>query len=662
MKLLSSTHISNMELKNRIVMLPMQLGYCKGGYVSDQIVEFYRERAKGGAALIIVGNCPIDGHGYMDSLSLSKDAYIPGHQKLTQAVKESGSKIAAQLFHPGRYSSSAVTGLQSLAPSSLASGLTREEPKELSVGDIKQVIDRFGQAAVRVKKAGYDAVEIIGSAGYLISEFLSPLTNKRTDEYGGSFANRMRFCLEVFHEVREKVGSMPIIFRISGNDFMVNGIPNEEVIDLVKELGKLGVDAFNVTGGWHESPVPQITMDVPNGAYVYLAQSIRKATNLPVIACNRINNPFDGEEILQNGGVDMIGMARGLLADPYLPVKTAQNRMDEIRRCIGCNQGCLDNVFRNRETECLVNARAGKELEYSLENTEKIKKVLVIGGGVSGMEAAIVAAQRGHEVTLWEKSDELGGQALLAGATPGRQDFLNLVEDSECNLYAAGVHVEFNMEATVEKILSFKPDAVIVATGAEPIIPSIPGIEKPHVTAAWNILNKKYIPGQKIVVIGGGAVGLETASYLAAMGTIDAETVKFLLLNKAETPERIVELATKGTKDVVVIEMEKSIGRDIGPSTKWILLDKIKKAHVDVRTLTTVKSIEDDGVIIESKDGKVEKIGCDTVAVAIGAKSENQLFKDLEQKIPEVYLIGDASKPRKAIDGIKDGFVLGHQI
>ena len=664
MKLLEPIKIGSMELRNRIVMPAMHLGFCQDGYIGDRIVNFYRERAEGGAGLIVVGGCYISPHpAYWGMVEIGDDRFIPGHRRLAGAIREAGACAAAQLFHAGRYESSVFSRRQPIAPSPIPSAMTRETPREMTLEDIAEVIAQFAAAASRAKEAGYNAVEVIASAGYLISEFLSPITNRRSDEYGGSFENRCRFGEEVIKAVRQAVGpGYPVMVRLTGNEFMPGGNTNREIRQFARRLQEAGADAFNVTGGWHESRVPQITMNVPLGAYIYLAQGIKQAVEVPVAACNRINDPWLAEELLVQGRADLVGMARGLMADPELPNKVRDGRFREIRKCIGCNQGCLDNIFRGKSCTCLVNSRVGREAETVLKPAGFPKQVLVIGGGAAGMEAARVAASRGHQVTLWERKDRLGGQLLLAGAVPGRADLLNLVEYLKESLPVLGVRVELNKEAGPEEVRSFAPDAVVVATGARPQNPNIPGIELGHVVDAWKVLSGRVELGRRVVIIGGGAVGCEIGLYLAQMGTIDSETVRFLLVNEAETTDTIKELATRGVKDITILEMDKTVGRGIGVSTRWVILQELARMGVKIRTGTAAQAIEKEGVIVTRPDGQTEKIPADSVVVAIGAEAENQLYQALKSEFLTVYPVGDANKPRTALEAIREGFDVGSAI
>lgn len=659
MKLLSPIKVGGLELRNRIVMSAMHLGFAEEGFVTERLIRFYEERAKGGAGLIVVGGCDIDEHAYPTMVSINDDKYIPGLRDLTERIKAQGARICCQLFQPGRYSFSVLSGVKPVAPSPVYSALTRETPRELTIQEIHGIIDKFGQAAARAKAAGFDMVEIIGSAGYLIGQFLSPKTNLRQDEFGGSLENRMRFGLEVVRQVRKAVGKdIPISFRFPGNELVPGGTSSEELLEFARQLEKAGVDLFNVTGGWHESIVPQLTMDVPEGVFVYLATAVKQAVRVPVVASNRINDPMLAEKILKEGRADLVTMARGLMADPYLPQKVQEGRLNEIRKCIACNQACMDHVFSMQPIECMINPEAGHEFELTIKPALKKKKILVVGGGPGGMEAARIASIRGHEVHLWEKQNRLGGQLNLASIPPGRAEFRHLIDYLVTALNKQGVKIELNKRADVDEIKALGFDVVIVATGAEPLKPDIPGADKPHVTDAWTLLEQAPEIGKDVVVVGGGAVGCETALHLARMGTIDPEVLHFLFVHKVEDPERLYSLATKGIKNVTLVEQDAKIGRDIGRSTKWVIAVDLPRYGVKVLTSTKVISIGDDHVLVE-REGQEMKMSCDNVVLAIGSKPVNDLVYRLNGVVQEIYVIGDAKKPRKVMDAMHEGFRLG---
>jgi len=660
--LFSSISVRNMELRNRIVMTAMHLGYTPEGEVTDQ--RFYEARAKGGVGLIIVGGCPIDEYGGMAGMiGLNHDRFIPGLKRLTSAVQAHGAKIAAQLYQAGRYTHSAmIGGRKPFSASAVRSRLTGETPRALEIHEIPAVQDKFAEAALRAKKAGFDAVEILGSAGYLICQFLSPLTNKRDDEYGGPLENRMRFGLEVVQKVRSAVGpDYPILMRIAGNDFMEGSHTNREARIFASELEKVGVDLFNVTGGWHETRVPQLTMFVPRRAYVYLAQGIKSAVSVPVLASNRINDPAIGEEIIRNGEADLVTMARALLADPELPNKAKEGKAHLIYHCVACNQGCFDNIFQLRPASCLVNPRAGKEGELALEPAPKVKKVLVIGGGPAGMKAACIAAERGHKVILMERGDQLGGQILLNRQIPGRQEMLMVAKDLERNLPALGVDIRLHQEAERSIVEEIHPDVVVVATGAQPIRPDIPGAEGPNVVQAWEVLAGRRGVGGRIVIVGGNAVGLETALYLANVGTLSPDVLHFLVTNRAETWDFIEERLNKGNKEVIVVEMAGRMGQDIGLSSRWTVMAELRRLGVALMTATKAVSISEGGVEVEKADGK-GFIKADSVVLAMGSRAEAKIADDIRDLVQEVYVIGDAKEPRNALEAIREGFIVGLNI
>jgi 2,4-dienoyl-CoA reductase (NADPH2) len=662
--LFSPIKINNMELKNRIVMTAMHLGYTPEGEVTDRLIDFYTIRAKGGVGLIIVGGCSIDEYGGMLSMiCIRDDQYIPGLQRLTESVKNAGAKIAAQLYQAGRYTHSAmIGGRKPFSASAVRSKMTGEVPRALELEEIPGVQDKFAEAAIRAKRSGFDAVEILASAGYLISQFLSPLTNLRKDGYGDSLENRMRFGLEVVEKVRKAVGpDYPVIIRLAGNDFMEGGNTNKESKIFASEVEKSGVDLFNITGGWHETRIPQLTMSVPRQAYVYLAQGIKSAVSVPVLASNRINDPHIGEEILRNGQADLVTMARALIADPDLPNKARHGKSNLIYHCIACNQGCFDSVFQMRPVTCTVNPRAGMEGELKSVPAPEPKKVLVIGGGPAGMKAACTAAERGHEVILIEKERTLGGQMLFNRLIPQRHEMITAPADLASNLKALNVEILLNKEADASLVKDTAPDAVVIATGAKPIMPDIPGIDGQNVVRAWDVLAGGVAVGETVIILGGNAVGLETALYLANQGTLSPEVLHFLMANRAESLETLTELLNKGNKSVTVVEMIKKAGVDIGLTTRWTVMAELKRLGVTIMTGTKATGVRPDGLEIEREDGS-GFLPADTIVIAAGSRCENRLSDKLEKLVSEVYTIGDAGDPRKALDAIREGYLTGLKI
>lgn len=657
--------INKLEIKNRIYLPAMHLNMAVDYKVTDQIINFYAQRAKGGAGIIVVGNATVDEvAGNSLYIGAHDDEFIPGLTKLASAIKEGGAKSAVQLNHAGRYSHSfLMDGKKPVAPSAIPSRLTRETPEALDKEGIIRVIKAFADSAERVKKCGFDSVEVLSGTGYLISEFLSPLTNTREDEYGGCFESRIRFGLEVMTAIRKKVGpDYPVIVRLDNNDFMEDGQRHDELTEYAKILvEQCGVDALCVKGNWHEARVPQMTPNVPRAAYAYLARNVKNVVDVPVIASHRIHTPEVAREIIEENFCDMVAMGRSLIADPDMPNKAKEGREDEIVHCIACCQGCFDNIFQLQSVKCLCNPKAGFEAKKAIEKSDQPKKVMIIGGGAAGMSAALAAKEKGHQVTLYEKSKKLGGQLFLAAAPQGREEFLELAHDYASQIRLSKIDVKLNTivdEALLEKE---KPDVVILATGAQPITPPIKGVDLPHVVQAWDVLLEKVPTGNKVVVIGGGAVGVETAMHLAEKGTLSGDTIKFLLVNKAETPETLYDLATKGSKEIVIIEMLDKIGTGIGKSTKWVMKQDMASQRLTSKTGTKALEITPTHVKVQTGE-YTETISADTVVLAAGAAPVNNLEAILDKKSIEYKLVGDAAGIALAFDAVHQGFDAGRSI
>ncbi len=658
-RLFTPIRINQMELRNRIVMPAMHLNYVADGTVTDRLIRFYEERAKGGVGLIIVGGCLVDEwSGGPTMIGLHKDKYIPGLKMLTAACREHGAKIGAQLYMAGAYAHQIFIKRQALSSSAHQSRFTKEEAKEMTREDIDMVINDFATAAGRAKESGFNMVEILGSAGYLISQFLSPVINKRTDEYGGELENRMRFGLEVVRAVRDAVGpEFCVGIRLAGNDFVPGSHTNKESRIFARACDEAGVDLINVTGGWHETRVPQITADLPRAGYAYLARGIKNAVSVPVAVSNRINHPTLAEETLLENFGDLICMARPLIADPELPNKAAAGALDDIRPCIACNQKCFDHVFALKPIGCLVNALAGEEYKIEVKPTANPKKVLVIGGGAAGCEAALRAAQRGHQVTLYERESYLGGQIVWWSGPTGKPEFLEMFRYYKNALEAARVDMRLGVEFKSEMARGEDYDVAWIATGAEALVPRISGADGPNVKQAWDVLKNDGVTGQKVVVVGGGAVGLETAIYLAKKGTLSPQQLHFLMLHEAETPEVLKELMLQGSKQVTVIEQLPRAGSDIGPSTKWVVLKKLKMYNIAVKTKTKLLEITPEAVLCEDAEGNEVNLPADTVILAMGAVPVNDIAEELEAIMPgKTRLLGDAAQPKNAARAVEAGF------
>src|SRR5512145_2346353 len=438
--LFSPVTINKMVVPNRILMPAMHLNMVTTPYINDRIIAFYAARARGGAGALIAGYAGVNESSGGGVIGAYADDFIDGLSHLREAMQLGGGKAGLQLNHAGRYAHSIMMeGRQAVAPSAVFSNFTRETPRALELEEVKQTIRDFADAAVRTKKAGFDFVEILSVTCYLISQFLSELTNQRDDEYGGSWENRMRFGLEIAAAVRNAVGSdYPVMWRINGNDLMTGGIGRVRLQEYTALIVKNGADAISVNVGWHEARVPQLVTEVPRAAYAYLARGIKECVDVPVIARHRINDPQTAREMIEDDLCDMVAMGRPLIADPDLPKKTAENRENEIIHCIACAQGCFDHLFVVQAVECLCNPEAGHELTAVSGKTDTPKKILVCGGGPAGMSAAAAAARRGHDVVIYEKSGQLGGQLMIAGAPPGREEFTVLAADLQAQLEPSG--------------------------------------------------------------------------------------------------------------------------------------------------------------------------------------------------------------------------------
>ncbi len=656
--------INRMVVKNRIFMPAMHLNMAGNYAVGDRLLDFYAERARGGAGMITVGYATVDElSGNPGNIGAHKDIYIPGLTRLATVIRDNGARSSVQLNHAGRYNHSMLTGgRQPVAPSPIPSRLTRETPHELKIAEIEEIITRFAQAAGRVRESGFDAVEILSGTGYLISEFLSPLTNKREDRYGGDFEGRIRFGLEIIGAVRSTVGAeFPLLVRMNGNEFMRGGSTRLELQEYAVRLAEAGVDALCINVGWHEAQVPQIVTEVPRGVFGYLARGIKERVGIPVIASHRINDPDLARKMITDDCCDMVALGRALIADPFFPEKARSGHEADIIHCVACAQGCFDNLFKMKAVECLCNPRAGYERSRAIARTDTPLTVVVIGGGAAGMSAAVAAAGRGHRVTLHESGDRLGGQLLLAGAPPGREEFLALAADLERQLTLSDVTVVLGSTVDCQSLQETRPDAVILATGGRPIAPPIPGADLPHVVQAWDVLTESVPTGRRVAVIGGGAVGIETALMLAEKGTLSGEALKFLLVHGAESTEELYGLATRGSKEVTVIEMLAELGKNFGKSTRWGMMQDVERYGIKTQATARVIEITADCVRIEC-GGIAEDIPADTVVLAVGTRSHNPLHELLASSGIPFRTVGDALQPAMVIDAVHQGFSAGREI
>ncbi|MCP4252576.1 MAG: FAD-dependent oxidoreductase [Candidatus Scalindua sp.] len=671
-KLFESIKIGNLEIKNRLAMSAMDLGFTSDGSINKRFIDFYVERARGGVGLIVVGGCypEMTGKVWKSIIGLDKDEYIPGLKKLTDTIHKYDTKVAAQILHGGRSASSFFSKTHPVSPSSLSHVNIKQKPHALTIPEIRKVIDIYVAATVRVKKGGFDAVEIHGGMGYLINQFLSEATNKRKDRYGGSLKNRIRFAKEIVVAIKETVGKRyPVIFRMSGADFVDEGLNIDESVEIAKELEEAGVDAFNVSPGWHESRIPIMLMAIPRRSYIFLSEKIKDNINVPVIGSVRINDLALAEEVIDNNQSDIVSIGRPLIADPELPKKYKKRQLDDIRKCIACNQGCFDSLLGFKSVSCLYNVRAGRESELKIRKAKRKKKVMVIGGGPGGMEAARVAALRGHDVYLFEKTDALGGQLRYAYIPPGREEIENVITFLENQIRKLNVKIELSKKVDTATIKKLKPDVVIAATGGTPLIPRISGINEKNVFIAEDIFNNKVEIGQDVVIIGGGTVGCEIALHTSKMGAMEPDVACFLLRNKVINGDEAAELTSKGKRNVNILEMKNKIGGGFGISTRWVILKQVQDAGINSITGIKVKNISSKSInkkdkvcVTYEKDNKDIKIVADTVIIAAGYKSNQGLTKKLNGKIEELYKIGDCVEVRTALEAIHEGFEVGLKI
>lgn len=663
-QLFSPITVNRLRIKNRIAYPSLGLLYSYDRKINDRYMHFFREIARGGAGIVTVGPVGIDfvGSGIV-TLAISDDDAIPPFRKLTDMIRGEGASPWIQLFHAGAYAYPiTINNQQPLAPTALFSKYSKSTPREMSVDDIHTTQKAYADAAHRAKQAGFDGVEILASAGYLITQFLSPLKNKRSDAYGGSLENRLRFPCEVLNMVRERVGSdFPMTIRMAGNDFVPGSNTDEETPLIARAYEKAGVDMINVTGGWHESRVPQLPMELPRGCYSYLALNIKKAVSVPVMASNRIATPYDAEDILANGFADMVNLGRVLIADPQWPTKAFQGKADEIRPCVGCSQGCTDSVFSGQPVYCIGNPRAGYEGQREIHKTTSPKRIMVVGAGVAGLEAAVTAAQIGHTVSIHEKKDRIGGQLWIAGTPPNKQELWEFARYYEAMIRKYSIPLHLSCEVTLDSIQQEKPDHVILAEGAQPLMPPIPGFERPEVLSSWTVLDKNPPLGREVAVIGGGAVGIETALFIAHKGTLTPETLHFLFTYDAVPPHKLREYMFRGSSNVTVFEMLDKAGNGIGKSTKWVAMGNLERYGVNVITGAKVTSFSD-GVLRFEKEGKPLEKKFDTLVVAAGSRPVKVLAEQLEANGIPFTAVGDGVRPGKLDDAIHGGFLAARQL
>ncbi|MDD5095489.1 MAG: NAD(P)/FAD-dependent oxidoreductase [Dehalococcoidia bacterium] len=673
-RLFEPINIGNVELRNRIIQQGMGTGLGENYRVNDRLIRFVRTASEGGTALIILGCCyPADFEftkpqytAVTMGVGIWDDRFIPGLRTLTQAAHDHGAKIAAQILLNYEWRSGKDAPLEAVGPSEGPGGPGVGPVRELRIDEIGQIVEQFGEGARRARESGFDIVEFHAGIGYFINRFLSPYSNKRTDDYGGSPEKRRRFLLEIIDAAKKKAGSdFPLMCRISADEFMEGGNTMEDTKKTVPVLERAGVAALNVQVGWHETNRPMIQQWVPAGAFVYAAEEVKKVTSLPVVAAYRIDDAVLAEEIIAKGRADMVGMARALLADPAFPNKAREGRIDDIRHCIACCR-CIETVMSGSSVVCSVNAELGAEpIKPALES----KRVVVIGGGLAGMEAARVAAIRGHKVTLFEKDRRLGGLMILGAVLNDKVE--KLVRWMTRQVESLPIDVRLATEVTPDMLESMKSDVLIIAPGGEAVIPEVPGVQGNHVITGHDIKNLiNGIPPQKGL---SWKVSTLVAKYAAGQPSLMRKSIglpfpigeKVVIVGgQFAGCELALTLMEKGKK-VTILEESKRLGSDIGPVSRWTELSMLKEGGVQMETLVKVKEITEKGVRVIRADGSEDFFEADTVVLALGLKKNSGLFASQEGKIPAVYLIGDATGENsvKRIRGaIASGFEIGNSI
>lgn len=634
--------IKGLKVKNRIVMPPMGTKYGSlDGFVNDKTISFYEARARGGVGTVIIEGMSIspDGKVFDRMLCIDDDKYLPGLSKLYEVIKNQGAKVIQQLHHGGRQTTTKITGFPLVAPSPISSKVSSEVPKELSRDEIKTLVQKHAQAARRVKQAGGDGIEIHVCNGYLINQFLSPYSNKRLDDYGGDLSGRIKFLLEIIGAIREEVGEdYPIFCRLVGDEYIEGGITLPEAQKIALRTVDAGIDVIHLSAGIHDSEinVTEPNMRLPRGCFVHLAHGIKEVVSVPVIAVGGINDPLLAERILVEKKADLVSMGRALLADPDLPRKVEEGRLNEIRKCLLCNQ-CIGKKldkyrFEKREgVVCTVNPDVGREKEMSIIPTKNRKRVVVIGGGVGGMEAARVAALRGHQVSLYERHSELGGKLLISSVPPYKQEMRDLKEYYEVQLRHLGVQVKLGHEITLSRLQNLKADTFILATGAIPITLGFLG-KGVQIVTAESVLSSEAKVGTHVVMVGGGLVGLETSEYLA----------------------------TKG-KRITVVEILNEIGMDMEPSIRKMIIKELKDFSVTFYTNSHIERLEEGRVLLQTPEGQIS-IQADSLVLAVGYKPDQELAGYLKKQEVPFFVIGDCSEPRKMLEAIREGSEIGREV
>ncbi|MCF5878235.1 NADPH-dependent 2,4-dienoyl-CoA reductase [Aeromonas veronii] len=651
--LLTPLDLGFTQLRNRVLMGSMHTGLEeeKGGF--DKLAAFYAERARGGVGLIVTGGIAPNLRGRLvpHGSQLSFPWQVSKHKKVTSAVHQEGGKIALQILHAGRYAYHPF----SLAPSALKAPISPFKPRAMSERQIRGTIRDFAATAALAKAAGYDGVEVMGSEGYLINQFICERTNKRTDGWGGSSENRMRFPVEIVRAIRERVGTdFIIIFRLSMLDLVEQGSTLEEVIALGKALEAVGVTLINTGIGWHEARIPTIATSVPRGAFSWVTAELKKHLKVPLITTNRINTPEVAERILAGGEADMVSMARPFLADPEFVIKAAENRADEINTCIACNQACLDHVFKQKRASCLVNPRACFETELTFGRVPQPKKLAVVGAGPAGLAFACYAAERGHQVSLFDQASEIGGQFNFAKQIPGKEEFHETLRYFAKRLEKCGVELYLGQRQSAESLLGGGFDEVILATGIRPRTPNIPGIEHPKVMSYLDVLRDHKPVGQKVAVIGAGGIGFDVAEFLVEKRVekkveTDADGHRDHWLKEWGIDKQLGERGGLTAPEIdaparqiwLLQRKESKVGDGLGKTTGWIHRTVLKNRKVQMLSGVQYLGIDDEGLHIQVGETK-QCLPVDQVIVCAGQEPLKELQAGLQAAGKPVHIIGGA--------------------